>query len=96
MLAGGSNQLGIDLRWRIQHSRFGFSFHDRFLILIPQEGPPRVWSLGTSVNSFGKKHHILQQVSNPRYTLDDFEELWAALEDGSCQIWDSEEERRHG
>ena len=55
-----------------------------------------MWSLGTSVNSFGKKHQILQQVSNPRYILDDFEELWAALEDGSCQIWDSEEERRHG
>ena len=95
-LAGGSNQLGINLRWRIQHSLFGFPFHDRFLILIPREGAPRVWSLGTSVNSFGKKHHILQQVANPRYILDDFEELWAALEDDSCQIWDSEEERCHG
>lgn len=95
-LASGSNQLGIQLRWRIQHGLFGFPFHDRFLILIPPEGPPKVWSLGTSVNSFGKKHHILQQVANPRYILDDFEALWAALENNSCQIWDSEEERRHG
>lgn len=95
-LAEGSDQFGINLRWRVQHGLFGFSFHDRFLIRIPREGAPSAWSLGTSVNGLGKAHHILQQVANPQYILDDFEELWAALEDKSCQIWDSREERSHG
>lgn len=95
-LAGGSDQFGINLRWRVQHGLFGFSFHDRFLIRIPREGAPSVWSLGTSVNGLGKAHHILQQVANPQYILDDFEELWAALEDESCQIWNSREARSHG
>ena len=95
-LSQGSNQFGVNLRWRIQHGLFGFSFHDRFLALIPREGAPKVWSLGTSVNSFGKKHHILQQVANPKYILDDFEELWTALENDSCRIWDSREEGYHG
>jgi len=95
-LSRGSNQFGVNLCWRVQHDHFGFPFHDRFLILMPRDEAPRVWSLGTSVNSFGKTHHILQMVSNPRYIADDFEELWAALEDQSCQIWDSKEEHGHG
>lgn len=90
MLAEGSNQYGINFQWRIQHNTFGFSFHDRFLILLPQNNEtPKAWSLGTSVNSFGKTHHILQLVSNPGYIADAFEELWNKLDDPSCQIWDS-------
>lgn len=91
-LSEGSNQYGINLQWRIQHDKFGFSFHDRFLILLPPNNEtPRVWSLGTSLNSFGETHHILQLVSNPGYIADAFEELWSALEDSSCQIWNSNE-----
>lgn len=41
-LAGGSDQFGINLRWRVQHDRFGFPFHDRFLIRISREGAPSV------------------------------------------------------
>lgn len=95
-LAEGSDHFGINLRWRIQHGLFGFSFHDHFLIRIPRKGAPSVWFLGTSVNGLGKAHHILQQVANPQYILDDFEKLLAALEDSSCQIWDSREEGSHG
>lgn len=96
-LAEGSNQYGVNLQWRVQHDTFGFPFHDRFLIRLTPDGErPRVWSLGTSVNSFGKKHHILQQVPNPGYIADDFEDLWAALEDPACQIWNSEERKRRG
>lgn len=91
-LLAGSNQYGINIQWRVQHDLFGFSFHDRFLILLPPEGEtPKAWSLGTSVNSFGKTHHILQQVSNPGHVIDAFEELWEALSDPSCQIWNSKE-----
>ncbi len=92
ILLTGSNQYGINMEWRIQHGKFGFSFHDRFLILLPPEGKkPKAWSLGTSVNSFGKTHHILQLVSNPGNMADAFEELWEMLDDPSCQIWSSRE-----
>ncbi len=92
ILKNSSNQYGINLKWRIQHDMFGFPFHDRFLILLPSGGEtPKAWSLGTSVNSLGKTHHILQLVSNPGYIADAFEELWAALEDSSCQIWNGKE-----
>lgn len=96
ILVEGSDQFGINLHWRVQHGLFGFSFHDRFLIRLPREGVPIAWSLGTSVNGLGKAHHILQQVANPQYILDDFEELWAALKDDSCQIWDSKKVGSHG
>lgn len=92
----GSNQVGINLKWRIQHDQFGFPFHDRFLIVNPPSDAPKAWSLGTSVNSLGKTHHILQAVSNPGYIADAFDELWKKLEDTSCQVWDSQEERRNG
>lgn len=96
ILRSGSNQFGINLLWRAQHDMFGFSFHDRFLIQLPPDEEPRVWSLGISVNGLGKSHHILQLVSNPGYIVDAFEELWNALDDPSCQIWDSKEEFNHG
>ena len=96
LLKTGSNQYGVNLYWRVQHGMFGFSFHDRFLILLFSDETPRVWSLGTSINSFGKVHHILQLVSNPRYIVDDFEELWEALADPLCLIWNSREERNNG
>lgn len=92
VLRAGSNQYGINLIWRAQHDTFGFSFHDRFLIQLPPDGEPKVWSLGISVNGFGKSHHILQLVSNPGYIVDAFEELWNALDNPSCQIWNSREE----
>ncbi len=96
ILRSGSNQFGVNLLWRVQHDMFGFSFHDRFLIQLPPDEEPRVWSLGKSVNGLGKSHHILQLVSNPGYIVDDFEELWNALEDPSCQIWNSKEQFPNG
>lgn len=96
ILHSGSNQFGINLLWRAQHDKFGFSFHDRFLIRLPPDGEAQVWSLGISVNGLGKSHHVLQLVSNPRYIVDAFEELWGALDDPSCQIWNSKEESKNG
>jgi hypothetical protein len=87
ILLDSSNQYGINLNWRIQHSSFGFAFHDRFLIVLDSNESPSAWSLGTSINSVGKKHHVLQAVANPGYIVDDFEELWKQLSDESCQIW---------
>lgn len=41
ILRSGSNQFGINLRWRAQHDVFGFSFHDRFLIQLPTDEKPK-------------------------------------------------------
>lgn len=97
ILKEGSNQYGISIEWRIQHGNFGFGFHDRFLIILPTEDQPaKAWSLGTSINSAGKKHHILQKVSDPMHIANAFDHLWEQLEDPSCEIWNSQEEKNNG
>jgi len=81
------NHLQINLEFRIQHSTFGWSFHDRFLIFPSHNGRVKAWSLGTSINSLGKSHHILQEVSNPRHVLDAFNDLWEELNFADCIVW---------
>jgi hypothetical protein len=46
-----------------------------------------VWSLGTSVNSFGKQHHILQKVPDGQLIADAFEDLWRELDQAQHLIW---------
>ena len=84
-----NNHLSVNLEFRLQHSNYGWGFHDRFIIFPGEEGKVKAWSLGTSVNSLGKSHHILQEVSNPRHVLDAFDLLWKELEDVSCLVWRS-------
>ncbi len=84
-----SNNIGINLEFRCQHSNFGWKFHDRFLIFPSPSGEPKVWSLGISVNGLGKEHHILQLVSNPQNIIDAFNELWCQLNHEECIIWRS-------
>jgi len=84
-----SNNYGINLVFRLQHENKGFPFHDRFLIFIDDYDVSRVWSLGTSVNGLGGKHHILQEVNNPQHIVDAFEKLWGQLDDDTCLIWSS-------
>ncbi len=54
-----NNNYGLNLEFRVQHSGYGWGFHDRFL-LFPRgkNSQAEVYSLGTSINSYGKKHHI--------------------------------------
>ncbi len=88
-----NNNLGINLEFRVQHGNYGWKFHDRFLIFPAVGGRDEVnsrveaWSLGTSINSLGKDHHILQKVSNPRNILDAFNELWSELNNPNCLVW---------
>lgn len=84
-----SNNLGINLEFRCQHTEFGWKFHDRFLMFPIKDSDPKVWSLGISVNCLGKEHHILQHVSNPQNILDAFNELWYELNNDKCLIWRS-------
>ncbi|MFK5894620.1 MAG: VPA1262 family N-terminal domain-containing protein [Pseudomonadota bacterium] len=82
-----NNNYGINLEFRVQHNNYGWKFHDRFLIFPNFNDKVKVWSLGTSVNSLGNKHHILQEIKNARHILDAFNELWNKLQHESCLVW---------
>ena len=82
-----SNFRGLDLEYRIRTGSAGWGFHDRFLIFPAAERAAQAWSLGTSVNSLGDRHHILQQVGDGQRIRDAFAELWDALDQPEHLIW---------
>lgn len=83
-----SNHLGLNIEFKSAHGPKGWKFHDRFLI-FPASTTNRAmaWSLGTSVNSLGNTHHILQQVDNAQLVASAFEELWNAVSTSANTIW---------
>lgn len=89
-LTNSSNQIGINLEVRCQFENHGFKFHDRFLMIVSKNESPKVWSLGTSINGLGKKHHIIQRVSHPQMVVDAFEDLWDKLSAEECLVWKQE------
>lgn len=86
-----SNNLNLNFEFRIETGKN--SFHDRFLI-FPENSKKlekaRVYSLGTSINGFGKSYHILQEVPTPKKIVDLFEELWTKSEGSNYRIWPPE------
>lgn len=78
---------GMVLEFRAKHGQAGWAFHDRFLIFPQVEKAALAWSLGTSVNSLGKAHHILQQVDNGQLILEAFQELWDELDRAEHLVW---------
>lgn len=78
---------GLDLEFRIRKGSAGWSFHDRFIIFPRKDGPAIAWSLGTSVNSLGRQHHILQKVSNGELIANAFQDLWEKLDAPEYLIW---------
>jgi len=82
-----SNLLGIKLEFRARIGKAGWNFHDRFLIFPNTKEGVLAWSLGTSVNSLGKQHHILQQVDDGQLIADSFIELWDQLNSHDNLIW---------
>ena len=82
------NNYGLNLEFRIQHTKFGWDFHDRFLIFPSSKTrKAKVYSLGTSLNSYGRSHHILQEVSHPQPVVDAFNDLWEKLNHQDCIVW---------
>lgn len=81
------NRAGLNLEFRAKVGPAGFQFHDRFIIFPHAEPEPLAWSLGTSVNSAGKKHHILQKVPHGRMIADAFQYLWDELNHPEQLIW---------
>lgn len=84
------NNYLLKLKFKCQHGRFGWPFHDRFIIFTVFEGPPKCWSIGTSINSVGKAHHIIQKVSNAKQIEIAFDQLWQDLPDDPCLVWSSD------
>lgn len=84
-----NNNFHLNLEFRVQHTNYGRAFHDRFLIFPGKDelNKPKVYSLGTSVNSYGHNHHILQEVSHPQPVVDAFNELWEELNNNDCIVW---------
>lgn len=75
------NKHDLNLEFRIDLGKS--SFHDRFIIFPPNQEKlkeVKVYSLGYSINGYGKKYHILQKISTPNKIYDDFNRLWDSLE----------------
>lgn len=85
-----SNHYGINVELRCQWKHYGYGFHDRFLMVLSPDRENKVWSLGTSINSLGMKHHIIQSVEHPQMIIDTFEKLWEALSAEECLVWKKE------
>ena len=80
-----SNFKGLNLEFRIQQSK---KAHDRFLIFpgnSKRYEQPKVYSLGTSLNSFGQNYHILQEVLHPQAVVRVFDKIWEESKENS--IW---------
>ena len=84
-----SNLLGLKLEFRVKAGPAGWAFHDRFLIFPVTGRGALAWSLGTSVNSLGKQHHILQQADDGQLILQAFRDLWEQLDQPEHLIWKS-------
>ena len=82
-----SNWQGLKFEYRIKSGYSGWEFHDRFIIFPDTMQGTLAWSLGTSVNSIGKAHHILQRVDNGQIVMDAFLELWNQLDKPENIIW---------
>ncbi|MDU8644381.1 VPA1262 family N-terminal domain-containing protein [Pseudomonas syringae group sp. 26L6] len=83
------NRFGLNLQYKIRSGPQGWSFHDRFVIFPNHPSGPLAWSLGTSINSLGTAHHVLQKVSNAAMIARSFQDLWTALDQNEHTIWSS-------
>lgn len=79
----------INLEFRTTRNVNNGKFHDRFIIFPHTQQGTLAWSLGTSVNGFGKSHHILQKVTDGQMIADAFDEFWQSLQNDEYLIWRS-------
>lgn len=79
----------VSLSYRTIAHCYGTPFHDRYLILKYNINKTRVWSLGISVNSLAKKHHIIQIVEAPELIADMFQKIWNETNHEVCKIYET-------
>jgi len=84
-----SNLLDLKLEFRVKSGPAGWAFHDRFLIFPITGRGALAWSLGTSVNSLGKQHHILQRADDGQLIMQAFLDLWEQLDKPEHLIWNA-------
>lgn len=77
----------LELTFRTTYKNHGESFHDRYLIMKYNINKTRVWSLGTSINSLGKSHHIIQIVEQPKKVCQIIDEIWEETNHEDCLIY---------
>lgn len=67
-----------DLKIEVRMVSKESALHDRFIIFPGEKKPfiTRAWSLGTSLNGFGKSHHVLQKLKNDDLIKQTFEDIW--------------------
>ena len=82
-----SNMQSLRLEYRVKTGTAGWNFHDRFLIFPKTDSGALAWSLGSSINSLGKRHHILQRVDDGQLVKDAFIELWNQLDKPEHLVW---------
>jgi hypothetical protein len=82
-----SNFLGLRLEFRVKTGQAGWDFHDRFLIFPATRRGALAWSLGTSINGLGYRHHILQQADDGQLITEAFRELWDQLDQPHHLVW---------
>jgi hypothetical protein len=92
--AAKGNANGLKLEFRMRVGQDGWAFHDRFIIFPRSVGSALAWSLGTSINSFGVEHHILQRVLHGEPIANAFDDLWSQLQDSKHFIWASSIDER--
>lgn len=80
-------QKDLKLEYRTVAGMTGISFHDRYLILKCGLNKSRAWSLGISVNSLGKSHHIIQIVQSPMDVIDTVDTIWNQSLREECLIF---------
>lgn len=80
-------QTDLKLEYRTVAGMTGISFHDRYLILKCGLNKSRAWSLGISVNSLGKSHHIIQIVQSPMDVIDTIDTIWNQSLREECLIF---------
>lgn len=78
----------IILEYRTIYSNHGANFHDRYLILKYRINKDRAWSLGASVNSIGKSHHIMQIVEAPILIAETFDKIWNETNCNECKLFE--------
>lgn len=79
----------INLEFRTTKGTSANTFHDRFIIFPKTFEGAMAWSLGISINQYGKTHHILQKVTDGQMTADAFQTFWNQIKGDNQLIWKS-------
>lgn len=82
-----NKQKDLKLEYRTVAGMPGIPFHDRYLILKYGLNKSRAWSLGISVNSLGKSHHIIQIVQSPMDVIETIDTIWNQSLGEGCLIY---------